>query len=318
MKSYREAGVNIEKADQFVEFIKSIRSSAMGDGIGAFSSGFKINLNRYKNPIVLATTDGVGTKILIAEELGDYTTIGIDLVAMSVNDLLASGAEPYSFYDYIACGRLETKLLNQVIQSIVKGCEEGGLKLAGGETAELPDMYAEGDIDLAGFAVGIAEEDHILPHIDEIRTGDTVLGIPSSGIHSNGLSLARKVIPKSERNIRRMLLKPTRIYAKEIKAVLQTGAMLGAAHITGGGLKCNIERVIPKKLKLSLNRTWKIPEIFKLIKHYGKIEDEEMYKVFNMGIGMALICHSEDVPLMQKISDQNNFELLRIGSLKNG
>ena len=317
VKSYREAGVDIKKADEFVNFIKGIHSPTVGGGIGAFSSGFEGDLEKYKNPVVLATTDGVGTKILIAKELGNFKTIGIDLVAMSVNDLLASGAEPYSFYDYIASGKLDIRILKDIIAGIIRGCEAGTCRLAGGETAELPDMYETGDIDLAGFAVGLVEKDKKLPNLQEMKHGDIVLGIPSSGIHSNGLSLARKVIPESEHKIREMLLTPTRIYSREMKVIMSAGVLLGAAHITGGGLAANIERIIPETLKLSLNFKWEIPEIFKLIKQHGAINDEEMYRVFNMGIGFALVCHSRDLTLLERVSENNKLGLKVIGKLEN-
>jgi len=318
LTTYKDSGVDIEKADKFVQFIKSINSKTVGKEIGAFSSGFDVDFTKYKNPVILATTDGVGTKILLARELNNYRTIGIDLVAMSVNDLLASGAEPCSFYDYIACGRLAQEQLKDIILGIVEGCKAAYCTLAGGETAELPDMYLEGDIDLAGFAVGIAEKNARLPHIDRIKAGDIIFGMPSNGIHSNGLSLARKVIPNTLKDKRQILLKPTKIYSREMSMLLKTGCILSAAHITGGGLKSNIERVIPEGLKAVLNYNWKIPEIFNAIQSLGKIDNDEMFKVFNMGIGMAVIVHHNDIPAVMKLTESNNIDLINIGQLENG
>ncbi len=316
--TYQRAGVDISKGEKFVEVIKSIKSRAVDNGIGAFSSAFEIDTKRYKNPVILSTTDGVGTKILIARALNNFKTIGIDLVAMCINDLLASGGTPVAFLDYIACGELNLSVLTELMEGIVKGCEIAECKLTGGETAEMPDMYKKDDFDLAGFAVGIAEREKLLPRKDQITRGDVIFGLESNGIHSNGLSLARKAIPPGNHKILEELLKPTRIYTREMKILTESGKVLGAAHITGGGLIANIKRLLPPHLKPAINFNWEIPLIFKTIQKYGNIESEEMFKVFNMGIGMALIVHERDKKTLKELADRYNINLLEIGIIEDG
>jgi len=273
--NYKEAGVDIEKGNDFVAYI---RGSA---DVGAFSSSFKLG-----NKHVLTTCDGVGTKILVAKELDDYSTIGIDLVAMCVNDILASGGKPVSFLDYIACGEISNKL-KIVIDGIIKGCESARCKLSGGETAELPDMYGKDDIDLAGFAVGVANRE--FPELENISAGNLIVGLPSSGIHSNGLSLARKVLDK---DYWKELLIPTRIYAKEMASLLKKKYVYGAAHITGGGLS-NIQRMLPKGRTYHLYHNWFAPPIFSNIATESGMSIDEMQNVFNMGIGMAVVVNEK-------------------------
>ena len=280
IKSYAEAGVNIDKGDKFVKFITSIKSRAVSKGIGGFAGGVELDIAKYKNPVLLSATDGVGTKLLLTKEFGIYDTIGIDLVAMSVNDLIVCGAEPLNFLDYIACGKINEKILKEIVTGIVKGCEESECILAGGETAEMPDVYKEDDFDLAGFCVGIAEKDKMLPKKNEIRRGDIILGLPSSGIHSNGLSLARKVINEKDKLGRATLLRPTKIYVKEVKKLISTNMVLSAAHITGGGLEGNLKRTIPNNLRAAFNySSWKTPDIFKKIMKDGGVPEPEMRKV---------------------------------------
>jgi len=318
IKTYRDAGVDIERGENITSFIRGLKSPSVGRQIGAFSAGFEIDTSHYKNPVILSTTDGVGTKILVARELGRLDTIGIDLVAMCVNDLLASGALPLSFLDYIACGKIEENTIREIITGIVRGCEIAGCTLSGGETAELPDMYGEDDFDLAGFAVGIAEKNHLLPRLDSIHRGDQVFGLPSSGIHSNGLSLARKVIPPTMKEAREMLLIPTRIYSEEMKALLSTGKVLAAAHVTGGGIVSNLSRVIPKGLKPLLDFSWKIPEIFEIIRREGKIEIDEMYRVFNMGIGMCFVVSRKDKKSIVDFCHAREVDIVHMGELSDG
>ena len=316
MKTYREAGVDIDRGDRFVDFIKSIRSRAVDPGIGGFSSALPLDSLGLTSPVLLTTTDGTGTKILVAKALGRYDTIGIDLVAMNVNDLLVCGARPVTFLDYIACGKIDETRLHEVMRGIVKGCELAGCSLGGGETAEMPDLYAADDIDLAGFAVGLAEKGCLLPRKEEVRHGDLVLGLPSSGIHSNGLSLARKVVPPSERESWEQLLVPTRIYAAEMKALMATGRVLAAAHITGGGLHGNLQRVIPGFLAPRFTFDWPEPPIFDRIRRAGMVGDEEMQAVFNLGIGIALVAHPEDRPALFQAAESRQFTLLDIGTLE--
>ena len=234
---------------------------------------------------------------------------------MNVNDLLVCGARPIVFLDYIACGRIDESRMHDIMRGIVRGCEIAGCSLGDGETAEMPDLYGEDDIDLAGFAVGMAERDAVLPRIADIRAGDLILGLPSSGIHSNGLSLARKVIPQADRAAWEGLLVPTLIYAREMGVLCATGRVLAAAHITGGGLFGNLSRVIPDSLAPRFSFDWEVPAIFGRIQSLGGVPDEEMRRVFNLGIGIALIAHPADAALLEAEARRESFRLLRIGVL---
>lgn len=312
-KSYREAGVDIEKGDRFARFIGSLPSKWVSSGLGGFAGGIELPLSQYREPVLLSTTDGVGTKVLLAKETQVYNTLGIDLVAMCVNDLLVCNCPPISFLDYLACGNLREEVLKELIKGIVEGCEIAQCTLTGGETAEMPDVYGEGDFDLAGFCAGIAEKEEILPKKDEISEGDPVLGIPSSGIHSNGLSLARKAIPKEEKLLRAELLKPTRIYYREWKTLFQHGWVRGAAHITGGGLSGNVRRILPEGHSVSYSWDWEVPPIFEALREMGGIEEEEMRRVFNMGIGLALIIKEEDKSSIFTRAEEEGIRLLQIG-----
>ena len=315
VKTYSEAGVDIDRGDRFVDFIKSIRSPAVNAGIGGFSAALPLDTLGFRSPVLMTTTDGTGTKLLVARKLGRYDTIGIDLVAMNVNDLVVCGARPVVFLDYIACGRIDETRLHDVMRGIVRGCEIAGCSLGGGETAEMPDLYGAEDFDLAGFAVGIAEKDAVLPRKDAIRKDDLVLGIPSSGIHSNGLSLARKLIPESDTEAWEDMLTPTLIYAREMQALTGTGKVLAAAHITGGGLFGNLRRVIPDSLAPRFSFDWSVPRIFGRIQSLGGIADREMRSVFNLGIGIALVAHPADAGDLESIARREGFPLLPIGVL---
>ncbi len=315
MKSYREAGVDIDRGDRFVDFIRSIRSPAVDGGIGGFSSAIPLEALGMRSPVLMTTTDGTGTKLLVAKALGRWDTIGIDLVAMNVNDLVVCGARPLVFLDYIACGRIDEGRLHEVVRGIVKGCEMAGCTLGGGETAEMPDLYAADELDLAGFAVGFAEKDGVLPRKAEIRRGDLLLGLASSGIHSNGLSLARKLIPADDRAGWEELLVPTRIYVREVLALAATGKLLAAAHITGGGLAGNLQRVIPDGLSPRLDFSWPVPPIFTRIQSLGGISDGEMRRVFNLGVGIALVAHPGDEACLRAAAATAGADLLQIGEL---
>ncbi|MGO9307916.1 MAG: phosphoribosylformylglycinamidine cyclo-ligase [Spirochaetia bacterium] len=315
MKTYGEAGVDIDRGDRFVEFIKGIRSRAVDPGIGGFSAALPIESLGFTSPVLMTTTDGTGTKLLVAKKLGKYDTIGIDLVAMNVNDLLVCGARPVVFLDYIACGRIDETRMHRLMEGIVRGCELAGCSLGGGETAEMPDVYGPDDFDLAGFAVGIAEKDAVLPKKPEIRAGDLVLGIPSSGIHSNGLSLARKLIPETDVETWKEMLVPTRIYAAEMRALADSGRILAAAHITGGGLLGNLPRVVPDGLRPKLTFDWPVPAIFHRIQSAG-VPRDEMRAVFNMGIGIAVVAHPAERPALRELAAEKGFELLDIGVLR--
>jgi phosphoribosylformylglycinamidine cyclo-ligase len=315
MKSYSEAGVDIDRGERFVDFIRSIRSKAVDTGIGGFSAALPIDTLGFTSPVLMTTTDGTGTKLLVARKLGRYDTIGIDLVAMNVNDLLVCGARPIVFLDYIACGRIDQTRMHDIMRGIVRGCELAGCSLGGGETAEMPDLYGADDFDLAGFAVGMAEKSAVLPRKADIRAGDAILGIPSSGIHSNGLSLARKVIPETDVKAWEELLTPTIIYAKEMAALLGTGKVLAAAHITGGGLEGNLRRVIPDSLAPRYSFDWPVPGIFQTIQRRGDIPEKEMRAVFNLGIGISLVAHPADVETLRQAARDAGFSLLSIGTL---
>ncbi|MGA2766520.1 MAG: phosphoribosylformylglycinamidine cyclo-ligase [Spirochaetia bacterium] len=315
MRGYRDAGVDIDRGDRFVEFIRRIPSAAVDKGIGGFSSALPIDSLGFRDPVLMTTTDGTGTKLLVAKKLGVYDTIGIDLVAMNVNDLLVCGAKPIVFLDYIACGRIHEEKMHALMRGIVRGCELAGCTLGGGETAEMPDAYGPDDFDLAGFAVGMAEKDGVLPRREEIRPGDLIMALPSSGIHSNGLSLARKVIPESDRAGWEDLLVPTRIYAREMALLTATRRVLAAAHITGGGLLGNLSRVIPQGLAPRFSFDWEEPPVFQRIRSAG-VPEEEMRKVFNLGIGVAFIAHDHHREELEDLARREGFQLLMIGTLE--
>ena len=312
MHSYKQAGVDIERGERIVRFLKGLQSPALGKGIGAFAAGLELDTTGYRHPVILAGCDGVGTKLLVARELRCYDTVGIDLVAMCVNDLLASGARALMFQDYIACGRIDETVLQPVLGGIVRGCELAECTLTGGETAEMPDMYDDADLDLAGFAVGLAERDALLPRTEAMAAGDLLVGLPSSGIHSNGLSLARKVLATSDWAD---LLIPTRIYAGEMRALLATGAVLGASHITGGGLTGNVPRMLPEHLGPELRYDWPVPELFERIRSSGGVAAGEMRRVFNMGLGMVLVVRATGLDSVRNAAAQGGFSVLEVGRL---
>ncbi|TFG62189.1 MAG: phosphoribosylformylglycinamidine cyclo-ligase [Spirochaetales bacterium] len=317
IKSYEDAGVSIEKGDRFAEHIKSISSPVISSSLGGFSGGGDLDLTGYKKPVLLSTTDGVGTKLLVAKQLNRYDTIGIDLVAMCVNDLAVCGAKPLQFLDYIACGKINEEILHAVIKGIVEGLEQADCVLAGGETAEMPDMYAGDDIDLAGFCVGIAEKDAMLPKLSSIREGDVLYGLPSSGIHSNGLSLARKAI-QPDHPLYAELLVPTKIYVRELSALTAGGLVLAAAHITGGGLASNLIRVIPEGLVPEFSHDWPVPRIFGALQKEGGIGDGEMRKVFNMGVGAALVVSAGARRDFEALAQSKGIKVVPIGRLAHG
>jgi len=299
--SYREAGVDIDAGDALVERIKPLARRTLRPevlaGIGGFGALFEVG-KRFANPVLVASTDGVGTKLKLAFELDRHDTVGIDLVAMSVNDILVQGAEPLFFLDYFACGRLDVDVAARVIAGIAHGCEQAGCALVGGETAEMPDMYAAGEYDLAGFAVGVVDKGALIDG-RSIAPGDVVLGLASSGPHSNGYSLIRRILLHSGADLRgpfaastlgETLLAPTRIYVKALLALLRLMPVKGIAHITGGGLTGNIPRVLPDHVQARLSRAaWERPPIFDWLQRHGNVADAEMHRVFNCGIGMVTI-----------------------------
>ena len=304
--SYRDAGVDIDAGDALVEAIKpfakrTMREGVMG-GIGGFGALFEIS-KKYKEPVLVSGTDGVGTKLKLAFELNRHDTVGIDLVAMSVNDILVQGAEPLFFLDYFACGKLDVPTATDVIKGVAKGCELSGCALIGGETAEMPSMYPAGEYDLAGFAVGAVEKSKIIDGT-KICPGDVVLGLASSGAHSNGYSLVRKIIEVAKpdleadfhgRKLADVLMEPTRIYVKPLLALMAAMEVKGMVHITGGGLVENIPRVLQDGLVAELDsKSWTMPPLFQWLQQHGGVADAEMHRVFNCGIGMAVIVAAAD------------------------
>jgi phosphoribosylformylglycinamidine cyclo-ligase len=298
--TYGKTGVNIDEADEFIKKINPLarstsRPEVLG-GIGGFSALFQPRLKGMKNPVLVSSTDGVGTKLMIADLQEKYDTVGIDLVAMSVDDIVVTGAEPLFFLDYIACGRLDKNMLAEVMKGIAKGCREANCALVGGETAELPGLYGKNQWDLAGFCVGLVDKGAIIDG-RSCRKGDKVLGLASSGLHSNGFSLVRGAFTEKEMRGRLgvELLKPTRIYARAILAVMKKIRIKAMAHITGGGFYDNIPRVIPKGLTVRIREgLWPIPPIFRLIQERGSIGEPELFRTLNMGIGMVAVVGAKD------------------------
>ncbi len=309
--SYRDAGVDIDAGDALVERIKPLARKTMREGvlagIGGFGALFEVP-KRYKEPVLVSGTDGVGTKLKLAFHLNKHDTVGIDLVAMSVNDILVQGAEPLFFLDYFACGKLDVETATQVVGGIATGCEMAGCALIGGETAEMPSMYPDGEYDLAGFAVGAVEKSKIIDG-KSIVPGDVVLGLASSGAHSNGYSLVRKIIERATsegnapdfnadfygRSLRDVVMAPTRIYVKPLLALMQSITVKGMAHITGGGLVENVPRVLQDNLTAVLQRdAWTMPPLFSWLQQHGNVADAEMHRVFNCGIGMVVVVGADD------------------------
>ena len=303
---YKAAGVDVEKGYEAVERMKkhigrTARKEVLG-GLGAFAGLFDLSSFSFKEPVLVSGTDGVGTKLMLAFQMNKHDTIGIDLVAMCVNDIVAQGAQPLFFLDYIGCGKNNPEVIEQIVAGISEGCVASGAALIGGETAEMPGMYQEDEYDLAGFAVGIAEKSQLITG-KKIEEKDYVIGIGSSGIHSNGYSLVRQVIEGLDLTkqyegltepLGEALLRPTKIYAKSVAAVWEKISIKGIAHITGGGFYENFPRVLPKGLGVQLEESkWQVPEIMTFIQQKGHISTEEMYGVFNMGIGMALVVGKE-------------------------
>ena len=299
--SYKKSGVDIDKANLFINKIKPLIKTTKRTGwitnIGAFCGFFKPDIAKYKNPLIVASTDGVGTKLMIAKWAGKHDTVGIDLVAMCVNDIITCGAEPLFFLDYFATGKLAPKVSYEVIKGIVKGCKLANSALIGGETAELPGMYKKGDYDLAGFSIGVIDKKRIIDG-SKIRKGDLILGLASTGLHSNGFSLVRKIFSKKalSTKLKKEVLKPTGIYVKPVLGLVKRFNVKGIANITGGGFYDNIIRLLPKSITAVIFKgTWPAPPIFRLIEIKGHIGDTEMYKTFNMGIGMVLVLPRKDI-----------------------
>lgn len=308
--TYKDAGVDIDSANLFIDKIKPLIKSTfrkeVKGSIGDFAGLFNLDTARYRSPLLVSSTDGVGTKLKVAQMMNKHDTIGIDLVAMSVNDIVVKGAEPLFFLDYLAAGRLKMETNIAIVEGIARGCTEAGCALIGGETAEMPGMYRDGEYDLAGFCVGIVEEDRLIDG-SVISVGDRIIGLASSGLHSNGFSLVRKIlfdkakfklsdtVGNLDHSIGLELLRPTKIYVKSLLNLTKTFTIKGAVHITGGGFLDNIPRALPNPCRAVITRgTWTIPPVFNILQKMGNVDDDEMYRVFNMGIGMMIIVSDKD------------------------
>jgi phosphoribosylformylglycinamidine cyclo-ligase len=326
--SYKDAGVDIDAGDALIERIKPYAKKTMREGVlnglGGFGALFEIS-KKYQNPVLVSGTDGVGTKLKLAFEWGFHDTVGIDLVAMSVNDILVQGAEPLFFLDYFACGKLDIDTAADVIKGIAQGCEQSNCALIGGETAEMPTMYPDGEYDLAGFAVGAVEKDKII-NGSTITAGDVILGLASNGVHSNGFSLVRKVLEVSKADLsmdmggitlQQAISAPTRIYVKPILATLEQINIKGMAHITGGGLTENVPRVLPEGLQAVIHsNSWTRSPLFQWLQQAGNISDDEMHRVFNCGIGMVVIVSANDADKAREILSAQGETVFTLGEIR--
>ncbi|WP_316572892.1 phosphoribosylformylglycinamidine cyclo-ligase [Neobacillus sp. YIM B06451] len=333
-KAYKEAGVNIEAGYEAVEKMKrhvrkTARPGVMG-GLGGFGAMFDLSALNLKEPVLISGTDGVGTKLMIAFKTGRHDTIGIDAVAMCVNDIVVQGAEPLYFLDYIGCGKADPDRIEAIVKGVADGCEQAGCALIGGETAEMPGMYAPEEYDLAGFAVGACEKAAIIDG-SGIREGDVLVGLASSGLHSNGFSLARKVffekagldvdeyIPEFGCTLGEEMLKPTKIYVKPVLSSLKQFPIKGMSHITGGGFHENIPRMLPEGLGAEISvGTWEVPPVFSMLEQLGNLDREEMYHVFNMGIGMVIAIDEASAPALIRHLEASGERASIIGHVADG
>lgn len=327
--SYRDAGVDIDAGDALVENIKpfakrTMRPEVLG-GLGGFGALVEIS-KKYQEPVLVSGTDGVGTKLKLAFDWNKHDTVGIDLVAMSVNDILVQGAEPLFFLDYFACGKLDVPQATDVIKGIAEGCEQAGCALIGGETAEMPGMYPVGEYDLAGFAVGVVEKRKVITGRD-IKPGDVVLGLKSNGVHSNGYSLVRKIIERAQpdldapfdgdKTLRDAIIAPTRIYVKPLLALMEKLNVKGMAHITGGGITENTPRVLPENTVAQIDAgSWQLPKLFQWLQAEGNVDAQEMYRTFNCGIGMVVIVDAADADAAAAFLTEHGETVSRIGVIR--
>ncbi len=331
--TYRDAGVDIDEGDRLVDLIgplarPTLRPEVLA-GIGGFGGLFALDVKKYREPVLVSGTDGVGTKLKLAFLTGRHDTVGIDLVAMSVNDVAVTGAEPLFFLDYFATGKLDADEAAQVVKGIAEGCRQAGCALIGGETAELPGFYSPGEYDLAGFAVGVVERDRILDG-RSVVPGDVLVGVASTGLHSNGYSLARKVLLARHalsdalpelggRTLADALLEPTRIYARDLLAVLSEVPVKAVAHVTGGGLPGNVPRNLPAGTRAVIRSgTWDVPPVFGLIEREGAVARDEMYRTFNMGLGLVLVLPAASAPAAQAILRGRGLASWVVGAVEGG
>ena len=333
MKAYQKAGVDLAAADEAVERLKPLAKRTLRpevlSGLGGFGGLFALNQSKYKNPVLVSGTDGVGTKLKLAFELDSHETIGIDLVAMCVNDILVQGAEPLFFLDYLACGKLFPQKVEAVVKGISEGCLQSGCALLGGETAEMPGMYKTAEYDLAGFAVGAVEREKLIDG-SKIEAGNVLLGLASSGVHSNGFSLVHKILaensqsinstlPDTAETIGEALLTPTRIYVKSILKLLEAVDVRGMSHITGGGLPGNVPRMLPENTVAEIEKSsWPDLPIFSFLRKESGLPDEELFPVFNMGIGFVICVPESAEKIAKEILQQNGETVFRIGQIVSG
>lgn len=327
--NYKDAGVDVANGQKEVELIKNLVEKTQSENVlsklGGFSGLFSLENLNIKNPVLVSGTDGVGTKVMLAQMMNKHDTIGIDCVAMCVNDILCQGAKPLFFLDYIACGKLVPEKMEKIVKGVADGCLQANSSLIGGETAEMPGLYKENDYDLAGFCVGIVDKEKIITG-EKIKKGDHIFGLKSSGIHSNGYSLVRKIVLEKEKlslyekiegldtSLGEELLKPTKIYVKEILALLEKIEINGLSHITGGGFYENIPRMIPDGLCAKIDvRNIPLPKIFSLLEKWGELDKKDMYETFNMGVGLVFAVDKNDIDKVKEIIDEN--ELLDLGEV---
>ena len=327
---YKSAGVNKEAGYQQVQLIKDMMKATYTDQVmtetGGFSGMVELGASDMKAPVLVSGTDGVGTKLMVAQEVGIHDTVGMDLVAMCVNDIICQGAKPLFFLDYIATGKLVPEKMASIVQGVADGCKQAGAALIGGETAEMPGMYGEDDYDLAGFAVGLVDKEKIISGKD-IKAGDIAIALPSSGVHSNGFSLVRAILEKNNisfndqyrdtnRTVGEVLLTPTKIYAKDVLALIEAVTVKGLAHITGGGLFENVPRTLPEGLGLAINRD-QIPtlDIFDYLQDLGQVAEDEMFGTFNMGIGMVIFLDQADVDAALQVLAANDSGAFKLGQV---
>lgn len=319
--TYKQSGVDIHKANTFVDWIvqkaKVTRNQGVVSSKVSFGSLFDVGRG-YQEPILVSSTDGVGTKLMIANLVNKHDTVGIDLVAMNVNDILCAGAKPLFFLDYLACGKLKPAVLKKVMQGIIEGCRQSGCSLIGGETAEMPGIYKEEDYDLAGFAVGVVEKKKIISGA-RIRTGDVLIGLASNGLHSNGFSLARKVLSLHEqKSLSHELLQPTRIYVKPVLKALERFDIKGMAHVTGGAFFEKMSKILPQGKCFAIRRgSWPVPKIFQIIQQKGRIADQEMFTTLNMGIGFVLVVNKKAAHNVIKFFKVSGISAWAIGTVVN-
>ena len=333
MKAYQKAGVDLAAADEAVERLKPLAQRTLRpevlSGLGGFGGLFELNRSKYKNPVLISGTDGVGTKLKLAFELDSHETIGIDLVAMCVNDILVQGAEPLFFLDYLACGKLFPQKVEAVVKGISEGCLQSGCALLGGETAEMPGMYKTAEYDLAGFAVGAVEREKLIDG-SRIAAGNVLLGLASSGVHSNGFSLVHRILSESSQSINSILpgtaktigealLTPTRIYVKSILKLLEVVDVLGMSHVTGGGLPGNVPRMLPKNTAAEIDKSaWPDLPVYAFLRKVCGLPDEELFPVFNMGIGFVICVPESKEKSAKKILEQAGETVYRIGQIVSG